>query len=58
MAACVGDSGGPLQCLDQHGLWKLVGIVSFVTDGCSVPERPAVFTRVAAYRTWIENQQS
>ena len=58
VAACVGDSGGPLQCLDEHGRWKLVGVVSFVSSGCIRPELPAVYTRVSTYNRWITNELS
>ncbi len=51
-----GDSGGPLMC-QSHGsnVWKLVGVFSFITKGCSVPMRPPVFTRIQAYLSWLNS---
>ena len=57
-APCIGDSGGALQCLDIHNRWRLVGVLSFVSTGCARPDLPPVFTRVASFYDWIEDQQS
>lgn len=47
---CTGDSGGPLQCLNQNQSWFLEGIVSY---GSSHYTKPAVYTKVLAYLEWI-----
>ncbi|MBN3276500.1 CTRL protease, partial [Polyodon spathula] len=52
-SSCQGDSGGPLVC-ERSGTWDLVGIVSWGTQDCSV-QAPAVYARVAALRSWIDN---
>ncbi|CAK9805102.1 TRYP7 [Anthophora plagiata] len=46
--ACQGDSGGPLTV---NG--KIVGIVSW-SEGCGLPNRPTVYTRVPSYISWIQ----
>ncbi|MBU2117855.1 MAG: serine protease, partial [Alphaproteobacteria bacterium] len=64
--SCSGDSGGPLLAVRPEGGWILVGLVSFGSaprfpgqnvpgDGCAVPGRPGVYTRVSAYTGWILN---
>ena len=49
-AACAGDSGGPLICLDygDEG-YKLQGIIS-QGRGCG---RRGFYTKVASYMNWI-----
>jgi len=52
---CTGDSGGPLQCQSHDGIWKLTGIASFSHyDGCTLPKKPIVYTRVQAILGWID----
>jgi hypothetical protein len=48
---CFGDSGGPLV-IDDNGTPLQVGVV-LGGDGCPAPERPAVFSRVAANADFV-----
>ncbi|QYG93479.1 trypsin-like serine protease [Iamia sp. SCSIO 61187] len=52
--SCQGDSGGPLV-EDRGGSWIQVGIVS-TGLGCARSGYPGIYTRVAAYSTWIHEQ--
>ncbi|XP_071988656.1 chymotrypsin-like elastase family member 2A, partial [Engystomops pustulosus] len=53
-AACQGDSGGPLVCQNGREKWEVHGIVSFGPIGCTVENKPSVFTRTSTYIPWIE----
>lgn len=51
--SCQGDSGGPLMRWSPSGKsWVQIGIVSF-GDVCGMKGSPAVYTKVAAYNSWI-----
>lgn len=52
---CAGDSGGPL--VDPHRR-TVIGIVSYGRGDCSSPSKTTVFTKVAAYESWIRNKLS
>ncbi|CAF0786021.1 unnamed protein product [Rotaria sordida] len=50
---CQGDSGGPLLIFTSNNVWEQVGITS-VGYGCAKAYYPGIYTRVAAYQSWIE----
>lgn len=50
---CDGDSGGPLQIVDDSGISTIVGVTS---SGMSCGTKiPGVYTKVASFLDWIEN---
>ncbi|NP_956439.2 ovochymase-1 precursor [Danio rerio] len=51
--SCLGDSGAPLVCA-KNGIYHLVGLTTWGSKKCQ-PQKPAVFTRVSAYHSWIQN---
>uniref|UniRef100_A0A4W3I142 Zgc:112285 n=1 Tax=Callorhinchus milii TaxID=7868 RepID=A0A4W3I142_CALMI len=53
-AACQGDSGGPLLCQIHSDKWEVHGVVSFGPIGCTVENKPSVFTRIITYIPWME----
>ncbi|XP_078509282.1 transmembrane protease serine 9-like [Lissotriton helveticus] len=50
---CKTDVGGPLVC-NENGTWFLAGVNSFMSDACTNPVSPPVFTEVAALANWIQ----
>lgn len=59
---CQGDSGGPLSCQDENGLWKVIGVNSYVLgDGGSTAVDTcllSVVARVTEFLPWIETTMS
>ncbi|XP_060807775.1 phenoloxidase-activating enzyme [Amyelois transitella] len=54
--SCKGDSGGPLMLenVDERR-YELVGVISFVSLPCGVENIPGVYTKVFAYKSWINS---
>ncbi|CAL4135487.1 unnamed protein product, partial [Meganyctiphanes norvegica] len=50
--SCAGDSGGPLLCKGEDGLWSVHGVTSF-GEGCGETGKFGVYTKVANYIHWI-----
>ncbi|XP_021939094.1 trypsin-1-like isoform X2 [Zootermopsis nevadensis] len=50
--SCLGDSGGPLQVVD-NGMFVLTGIVSF-GFGCGKVGYPGIYTNVYYFLDWIK----
>ncbi|XP_052836121.1 melanization protease 1 [Drosophila gunungcola] len=56
--SCRGDSGGPLlleDFSDGNSNYYIAGVVSYGPTPCGLKGWPGVYTRVAAYLDWIEN---
>ncbi|TRY92079.1 hypothetical protein DNTS_005868, partial [Danionella cerebrum] len=51
-ASCLGDSGAPLVCT-KNGVYNLVGLTAWSSNKCDA-YKPAVFTRVSAFYSWIQ----
>lgn len=51
---CLGDSGGPVVFTSGRPNY-LVGVVSWGKATCAGDAKPGVYTRVAAYRQWIDD---
>ena len=55
-SACQGDSGGPIMS-QNNGQYVVSGVASYVKD-CTTngpSSKPNVYTRVSAYKSWIES---
>ncbi|MGK0187858.1 MAG: secreted trypsin-like serine protease [Verrucomicrobiales bacterium] len=53
--SCKGDSGGPLVIPDpETGRYRQIGIVS-VGQGCGVPDKYGIYTRVTSFLPWIKS---
>ncbi len=54
-SGCHGDSGGPLVCENEAGRMVLQGAVSWGSSVCDALEHYTVFTKVSAFRDWIDS---
>ncbi|XP_027139891.1 ovochymase-1 isoform X2 [Larimichthys crocea] len=50
-ASCMGDSGAPLLCR-KGGAYFLFGVLTWGSRRCDV-DKPAIFTRISDYHSWI-----
>ncbi|XP_059475160.1 serine proteinase stubble-like isoform X2 [Neocloeon triangulifer] len=50
--SCEGDSGGPMVIQRDDKRWTLAGVISWGI-GCAEPNQPGVYTRISAFRDWI-----
>ena len=55
-SGCHGDSGGPLVCKNGTGNWILHGVVSWGSPMCFGLDKYTVFTKVSAFRRWIDRK--
>lgn len=55
--SCQFDSGGPLTQRNKKGIFTLIGIVSFGI-GCANQHFPGVYTKVAYFMDWLEENMN
>ncbi|XP_073446306.1 ovochymase-2-like [Dendrobates tinctorius] len=55
-SACKSEAEGALICQStSNSVWEVKGITSFGPNNCPVERKPQVFTKVSAYREWVED---
>ena len=54
---CQGDSGGPLMMFNSNSQWVLIGLTSSGI-GCARATNAGLYTRVAAFQSWISATMS
>lgn len=54
---CYGDGGSALMCQDASNKWVISGINSW-GEGCGLPGKFGVYTKVAPFKSWIEQVMS
>ncbi|XP_056413289.1 ovochymase-2-like [Hyla sarda] len=55
-STCKSGAEGALICQSaSNSVWEVQGITSFGPNNCLVERKPQVFTRVSAYREWVED---
>ena len=52
--SCYGDAGSPLMCQDEFSKWVVTGLSTSISEGCGLPVKQRVYTKVAANSQWIE----
>ncbi|KAM3937400.1 ovochymase-2-like [Leptodactylus fuscus] len=56
-SACKSGAEGALICQSAtNSAWEVQGIASFGPNNCLVERKPQVFTKISAYREWVEDQ--
>ncbi|XP_069834413.1 ovochymase-2-like [Dendropsophus ebraccatus] len=56
-STCRSGAEGALICQSaSHSTWEVQGITSFGPNNCLVERKPQVFTKVSAYREWVEDK--
>jgi secreted trypsin-like serine protease len=54
--SCRGDSGGPLVAREADGPYEQVGVVSYGFLECGAKGSTGVYSKVAAYESWIRSK--